>query len=273
MSMQMLKELEDWFEQYVASFASGEPDFQRQMNLKKEHTRRVCHEITYIATELELGEESLFPARVSALFHDIGRFAQYARYQTFVDSASVNHAILGTRILKKNGVLSDLEKSMRNLILKVIAFHNRASLPGNEAENILFFSRLLRDADKLDIWRILTDYYQKGADREKNSAIELSLPDTPGISRQVYQRLIQGRCIDFASMKNLNDFKLLQAGWVFDVNFLPTFKRLQDRNYLGILQKSLPETGQIRQIFNAIDRFIAKKLAAPSETARPAGTD
>lgn len=271
MNKHTFQQFETWFEKYVKSFSSSDPDYQRQIDLKKDHTRRVCLEAEYIGKQLGIDEDALFIVRLTALFHDIGRFAQYARYQTFSDKDSVNHAVLGTQILKENDVLKGLGQPVRDLVLKVVQYHNRAYLPEDETQECLFYSRLLRDADKLDIWRVLTDYYLKGPEKEKNSAIELSLPDTPAVSPGICQRLLQGQCIEFASMKNLNDFKLLQAGWVFDINFLPSLKRLKKKGYLAILQKSLPETEQIRQIFQAIDRYIEKRLAQPPEATRAAG--
>ena len=38
-------------------------------------------------------------AEAIALFHDVGRFPQYARYKTFRDSISTNHAALGASVL------------------------------------------------------------------------------------------------------------------------------------------------------------------------------
>jgi hypothetical protein len=71
-----------------------------------------------------------------------------------------------------------------NLLLSVILYHNRAELPEDETEGCLFFAKLLRDADKLDIWRVVTDYYHN-KNGHQNSSIELDLPDIPEISDEV----------------------------------------------------------------------------------------
>ena len=271
MDQKTFDRLENWFEAYVASFASSDPSIQRQMDLKKYHSWRVCREMADIGSDLGLAGRDLYIARAAGLFHDIGRFEQFVRYRTFADGRSVNHALLGTEILEKNRVLASLEKSVQELLLKVIAFHNRAALPKNETSPCLFLSRLLRDADKLDIWGVLTDYYKKGPDKEKDPAIELDLPDTPGISAEIYQCLLNGSPIVFDSMRNLNDFKLLQAGWVYDINFHPTFSRLKQRGYLRILEDSLSRTREVREIFNTLTRYVDKQLAVSFEPAFEAG--
>ncbi len=150
-----------WFAEYIRTFESGDPEYQRNIELKEAHTRRVCLEILDIGNNLCLNGEDLHLAEVMALFHDIGRFEQYARYGTFYDLRSEDHAVLGVKVLRKTGVLEVLDQSTADLILRCVAYHNRAFLPEYESERCLFFARLLRDADKLDILRVVTDYYQQ----------------------------------------------------------------------------------------------------------------
>jgi len=48
-------------------------------------------------------------------------------------------------------------------------------LPCEETETYLLYSRLIRDVDKLDIWRVVTDYYNSG-NAKRNVAMVLELP-------------------------------------------------------------------------------------------------
>ena len=255
-----VQKLKNWFYFYVNSFASDDPEFQRNIDLKEQHTRRVCQNALNIGKDLGLNDDDLCLAEITALFHDIGRFEQYARYKTFSDRASVNHAAFGVEILQKNKVLDDLAAPLQAFILKVIGYHNQAALPADETERCLFFSKLLRDADKLDIWRVVTAYYEQKDTGETNETIELDLPDTPGISTDIYESLIKGQTILFDSMKNLNDFKLLQVGWVYDVNFLATLNRLENCGYLKLLKKALPQTEEIGQIFAAVESYMQHQI-------------
>jgi putative nucleotidyltransferase with HDIG domain len=255
----------NWFYLYVRSFHSKDPEFQKNIDLKEQHTKRVCKETFEIGRDLGLDDADLRVGEITALFHDVGRFEQYRQFRTFSDRLSVNHAEFGVNILKQERVLDRLPDPVKNLILKVIANHNRAQLPMEEDEKCLFFSRLLRDADKLDIWRVVTEYYQQKEAGGKNEAIELDLPDTPGISRKVFENMRRGMPVLFDDMQNLNDFKLLQAGWVYDVNFAPTLSRLKDRGYLKRLQRTLPDTGEIQSIFKVLEARIHGALQQASQ--------
>lgn len=251
--------LKDWFFQYVQTFKQGDKNFQENIILKENHTMQVCKEILNIGKQIELNNDELRLSEVIALFHDIGRFEQYSHYKTFVDNKSENHAELGVKILKDNHVLVGLDESMQSLILRIISYHNRASLPENETDTCLFYTKLLRDADKLDIWRIVTDYY-KQKNGKQNVALELDLPNTSGISDEVYQELTNMRIVDIKHVKNLNDFKLLQMGWVFDVNFDTTFHCIQSRHYIEMIGDVLPKSKDIQNIISIIQLYLDKRI-------------
>lgn len=252
---EMVNKCRDWFDGYVRSFRSENLDLRKNIEMKKKHTLRVCDEILALGEELELSNGDLLLAEVLALFHDIGRFEQYARYRTFVDRDSEDHAALGVKILKENNVLARLDDRSRNLILRSISYHNQATLPMEETEECLFFTRLLRDADKLDIWKVVTDYYRR-KNRRRNVAIELGLPDTPGISEKVYKALMGEEIVDAGDLNNLNDFKLLQIGWIYSINFAPTFRHIKQRKYLDIIRGYLPRTEQIDSIYSVIQAYL-----------------
>jgi HD superfamily phosphodiesterase len=254
-SQKDVNNFKEWFDTYVCTFKTGDEHQHENIALKEEHTRRVCKEILGIGKDLGLEEHELCLAETAALFHDIGRFEQYACYQTFVDSQSVDHSLLGIKILKENDVLCGLDRPVQDLILRAIRYHNRATLPGEETETCLFFTKLLRDADKLDIWRVVTDYYHQ-KDGKRNNVIECGLPDTPAISEEVYHDVMNKKIVDVKHVKNLNDFKLLQIGWVFDINFSPTFQRIKTRRYLDMLRDVLPKSRKIRDVFAVAQSFL-----------------
>jgi len=262
-SNERMQDLNDWFSSYVRTFKHDDKGLQN-IELKEEHTKRVCREILSIGEQLGLTYNELRVAEISALFHDVGRFEQYARYKTFVDRKSVNHAELGVKILKRHGVLNQLDGSTQSLILRTIQYHNRAVLPQEETEPCLFFAKLLRDADKIDILRVVTDYYNH-KDRKRNGALELDLQDKPGFSEAVYQDLINKRIVDINHVKKLNDFKLLQIGWIFDINFEPTLHVLCSRRYLEMIRAVLPESEKIGALFSMIDTYLEERLKTSND--------
>ena len=236
---QILMALKKWFNDYVGIFSSDDPVIQQNMDLKAGHTSRVCEAILDIGNTLDLSEEDLSIAEISALLHDIGRFEQYFKYRTFSDHRSEDHAELGVKVLMENHVLYDLHPDTADIIIKSIRFHNRASLPEGEGERCLFFLKLLRDADKLDIWHVVTDYYKNNGNK-RNRTIELDLPDTEEISEPVHSALMHGRIAKMSDLRTLNDFKLLQIGWVYDLNFSRTFQIVRENGYLERIRDALP---------------------------------
>ena len=196
-----------------------------------------------------------FLAETMALFHDVGRFEQYASYGTFKDAVSENHAGLGLRVLAQHRVLAPCSAEEQRLITKSIAFHNMRTLPVDEDERLLFFARVLRDADKLDIWRVFVDYY----DQEKealNSTIIWDLPDTQTCSPKILNALTLGKMADLKDMVSLADFKLLQISWAFDLNFQPTVKAVRERQYVEKISRGLPRSEEVSRVVEGVLAFL-----------------
>jgi len=226
----VLTKLKDWFAAYVGRFSSDDPVVQESMDLKKAHTLRVCDAIVDIGKSLNLSAADLCLAEICALLHDIGRFDQYRRYRTFSDQHSEDHARLGMRVIKEENILDGFVPATRDLILWAVGHHNRAVLPPSE-ERPLLFLKLLRDADKVDIWHVVTDYYAN-AGNNRSRTIELDLPDTGTVSEPIYRALLRGELAKTTDLRTLNDFKALQIGWVYDLNFPRTFQIVRERKYL-----------------------------------------
>jgi HD superfamily phosphodiesterase len=257
----LLPGLKAWFAEYLRRFDSDDPTVQENVDLKAEHTRKVCEAIRKIGQSLELSEEDLCLAEASGLLHDIGRFEQYRRYRTFVDHRSENHALLGVKVIQSSRVLDGLDPAAMDIIIRAVAYHNRAALPEGEPERSLFFLKLLRDADKVDIWRVVTEYYRsKGNTR--NRTIELDLPDTNRVSTPVYEALMNGRLVQTADLKTLQDFKLLQIGWIYDVNFPRTFQIVAEKKYLEAIRDALPKkSSRLTEIYERARTHLEQKAS------------
>jgi hypothetical protein len=240
----------------VQSFKDDDLELLENIILKEKHTVQVCKEILGIGRSLRLRHDELYVAEIIALLHDIGRFEQYKIYRTFADGKSVNHAELGVEVLQKNRILDDVNEVTKKLVLKTVKYHNYASLPENETDECIFFTKLLRDADKLDIYRVVTEYYIKKQNGIQNKTIELDLPNTTDISADVCKSLLNKKIVNIRDIKNLNDFKLLQIGWIFDINFSYTFCNVKSRRYIEIIRETLPNTKQTTDIFNIIYQHL-----------------
>ncbi len=259
MNREDLKHLKAWFADYVAGFYTDDPGDIFTIRLKEKHTERVCENIIVLGNALGLSDQEMILAETMGLFHDIGRFKQYAIYRTFNDMASENHAKLGLREMAKHNVLAVCTKNEKRWITKAIAYHNAVSIPEGEDEKTLFYIRLLRDADKLDIWKVLTDYYREH-DKQPNSVLEIGLPDDPACSPQIIAAIRQGRLALIQDLKTLNDFKLLQISWVFDLNFVPSFQAVKTRKYIEKIEAALPHSKEITEAVSHAHDYVSRHL-------------
>jgi len=144
------------FANYTSNYDMSDP----KINLKAVHTYKVAEYCEQIARSLELGEEDVLVAWMCGMLHDIGRFEQVTRYNTFIDSLSVDHAKLSCEILWGDGEGSCSirnfmpEDSYDELIKTAIFWHSAYRYREDMDERTKMFCDILRDADKLDIWRV-----------------------------------------------------------------------------------------------------------------------
>ena len=256
MEQERVEEFRAWFDDYVAGFYGDNEYINVNLKLKGEHSRRTCEEMLYLADELGLDANQKRIAEVIALFHDIGRFEQFVKYQTYHDPRSVDHCLLGLEVLRKRKVLEGVERNERELIEKTIEYHGCRELPSDLEGESLLFSQLIRDADKIDVLYVVTDYYLQYRDEPEKFMIELEFPDEPGYSAEVVEGILSGRLIDYSELQTLNDMKLLQLGWVYDVNFTATLKRIKQRRFLEKLIDFLPETRDIEKVKEKIFGYV-----------------
>ncbi len=223
--------------------------------LKRDHTRRVCEEIVDLGRELGLPEADLLLAEAAALLHDIGRFQQFQAYGTFIDRHSVDHAQLGLEVIREQRLLADYHPVEKNCLEQAVACHNLARIPPDHSGLELLLIKLLRDADKLDIWRVCLQSYQGAADGI-HAAVRLGLPDTGGVSSEVVQAVSRHCPVDSGEVKCLNDLKLLQASWVFDLNFFETRAKVKKRGVVPAIFATLPKSGRLPAIFADIQKYL-----------------
>ena len=150
--------LQEWFSGYSRSFVD-DPEESAACALKEVHSRNVCDIMGRLADAAGLAAGEATLAVAVALLHDVGRFEQYRHYRTFRDSESINHALLGLQILRREGVLDGLPPLERRTITAAIGLHNVFKVPDGLPEHLLRYVQLIRDADKLDIWRVFIEFY------------------------------------------------------------------------------------------------------------------
>ena len=259
-----LQQLTGCFEEYVETYTSVNPAIQENIDLKKDHTFRVRDIIVDIGQSVGLNRRAIYIAEACALLHDVGRFEQYRRYGTFFDAASENHAAIGVRVIRKHDMLKNFPAEAEKIIIRTVGCHNLPSISAKNNKDWVLFLKLVRDADKIDILHVVTEYYHSFA-CGANKTVELGLPDTPDISDSIYNPIINGRLALTKNLKSLNDFKIYQMGWIYDLNFPRSYNIVRERKYLKKLRKALPDFSEkADNVYNAASSFINEKLKCPS---------
>lgn len=227
--------------------------------MKKIHTLKVCEEIKELCESVNSDELLTNIAQIAALLHDVGRFEQYKQYRTFVDSRSVNHAELGVEVINDEGVLKSLDWHSRQLVINAVKYHNQLTVVDGLADDTTQVLKMLRDADKIDIWRVVSEYYNNSQNR--NKAIELNLPDIEKISDGVLSDILSETLVKSAHLKTLNDFKALQMGWVFDLNYKHTYEVLKKRKYLEKIRDSISVSDKAQTLYKVTKEYLEKKIS------------
>jgi putative nucleotidyltransferase with HDIG domain len=261
MNKKKLVTLKKWFDDYCDSFTTPSAEDQRNITVKRDHTHEVCLNAAQIAKDLRLDPQQTMLAEAIALFHDVGRFPQYRQFKTFDDSISVNHAALGAKVLLENNVLRDLDDHDQNIISRAVTLHNVLSLPEGLDKETLLFSRLIRDADKLDILRVVIEYFQQEPGNRAD-AVALGLPDHPGYSEEVLSCVYEKKTALKSMLTTQNDFKLLQLTWVYDLNFDGSLRMVATRNYIPAIAAMLPRNDDISRAVSDVRGYVDGRLQA-----------
>ena len=260
MERNLLEHQKEWFAAYCRGFYTDSMSDNRNIALKERHTCLVRENMNHLTGHLAMNDGDRATAETIALFHDLGRFEQYRRYSTFRDDLSINQAALGVKILKDGDVLEIVPEAERRTIYLAISLHNVFRIPDTIDSRDLLFTRLIRDADKLDIWRIFVEYYGM-PETERASAVGLGFPDLPGCSPDVLRSLEQREMVNLSLLKSLNDFKLLQLSWVFDLNFPASFRVAMDRGYIDGLSATLPKNRAVENAVRVVREFVTGNAA------------
>lgn len=231
---------------YVDSFREG-GSLPPMMELKRVHTDCVVKNARDIAVGEGFSEDVTDVCVAAALLHDTGRYEQIRKYGTFRDSDSVDHAVLSHDIVAEKGWLDGVPHS--DAILRAVLYHNRRDLPDGLDPITLAAAHCVRDADKLDIFRVL-EHQLATTDWRNDSEAFWNLPVMAQPSPEVVAAVRDGRPVDYQHIRTLADFVLVQVGWMRAGLQFATSRRLAaERGHLAFRRRFLAElTGGDRAV-------------------------
>lgn len=160
--------------------------------------------------------------------------------------------------MEQENILDCIDAREKQMIFDAVRFHNSHIPPNDLLQQSDKFLSLLRDADKLDIYRVVTEHY-KNRDAESNDTVELELDDSDHISDSAINCIFSHKSFRYNELRSLNDFKLLQLSWVFDINYSKTAQLIAEREYLQMIRDTLPDNSRIDSVFSYICSIIKSK--------------
>jgi putative nucleotidyltransferase with HDIG domain len=208
-----LARLETFFADYTRRFAGVDGRLHPMQQLKVDHSRRVVAYADRIMAAENWPEARRRLGRACALLHDVGRFSQYAEFGTFADHHSINHAARGAEVLRAEGALDALPAGEREAILVAVGCHNVRELAPTLTPEHAALAHLVRDADKLDIFRILEAAIRQGH-LEDHPEIAWSLPERGPVNPELLAAVSAGKTVGYPLVHSLCDFMLIQVGWL-----------------------------------------------------------
>lgn len=161
------------FMDYVSNYDISDP----KIKLKVDHTFRVANLCERIGKTVDSDTDLLW---LCGVLHDIGRFEQVRRFNTFSDAISVDHALLGSQLLFDEGLLDrfkvNLDDSQLRLLKLAISNHSLYKIENGLSDIEQTYCNVLRDADKIDIFRVncdtpLEDIYNFSTEELKKSPV------------------------------------------------------------------------------------------------------
>lgn len=244
------KHIEATFRDYTNHYDSSDP----KVRLKVNHTYRVAA----LADQIEESEkENTSIGWLTGMLHDIGRFEQLRRFHTFVDRESIDHAEFGADLLFQDGLIRRFteDDSEDVLLEKAIRLHNKLDLPAELTDRERFYCNVIRDADKIDILKVICetpfdDIYDCTPEE---------LAASP-ISDDVFQQIMDHKTIDRKISRTLMDVYLNKISFVYGLVFPESRVLIQQQGYLKQMMDFESTNADTRNKLQVVREDVEKYL-------------
>ena len=223
-----IEELKEKFRKHVEHYDMNEV----AINRKFYHSYRVMDFCLLLAKYNDFNEEDTNIAMLVGLLHDYSRFEQWEKYKTYSDIKSVDHGDLAVERLFGNNEIENYcsNKKYYDEIYDAIKYHNKYDYLETLSEHNKLLCRIVRDADKLDIFYRMT-IGNKRAIWEKE---DLS---NDKISDEIFRQYTEKRKINYNERKTSADILVSHFAYLYDFNFEISLKIIKENNYLEDIYK------------------------------------
>lgn len=235
--------IEQVFKEYVDKF-----DWNNEnIRIKYFHTLEVANNCYEIAKRLGLNDFDKDLAKLIGYLHDIGRFIQITETNTFKDK-KMDHATEGVKILFEDGKIREFIKTDKydEIIKKAVNNHNKYQITDPVNDNELLFANIIRDADKIDIFRVVAN------DRK------YKFVDVP--SDKVLESFENNESVKLSDIKNKSDSTICVLAFVNDLNYKESINLLKEKGYYIDFINSVEVNDENKKLFNKIKEKALKKI-------------
>ena len=253
-----LKDCKKEFEEYFKSLTAETHENKTRIDDVRSHSLRVAANTKTLTSKLLQSEEDQALAEVIALFHDLGRAAMISEGTESPTNIHRNHAGYSLTIMAGMSCWTSLTDEAKLTIQKAIDGHNKNKLPKLDSEQQMLYARILRDADKLDIFDSSYRFFKERAGIQP--IVTFDLINSAEVSDKILKSIQGGKPALLEDMKTMNDYKLLLMSMVFDLNFKYTFRIMAEKQYIQKIYETLPKRDHIIDAYRGIKLFVENKF-------------
>ena len=266
------------FAEYVRNYDPSD----EKIKLKIDHTYRVAGLCQRIAESLGLSEPDVDIAWLLGMLHDIGRFEQIRCFGTFNDVQSVDHAEFGADLLFKEGLIrkfaegyyeecelarsgnEEAEQIIKNnehhnkdtgLIEMAIRQHNKYRVKEDLTERQRMFCDILRDADKVDIFKVNADIpmeiiYDVTTEELKNGVI------TKEVLESFYKKETVLKSVRRSAVDNIAGHISL----LFELVYKESYRQAKEQGYVYKLLDFKSDVPEVNAEFDDMRKYVDEFL-------------
>lgn len=269
------------FQEYTDRYDSTNP----KIKLKIDHTYRVANLCEQIAQSLELSAAEVDLAWLSGMLHDVGRFEQLRRYNTFSDAQSIDHARFAVELLYDEGLIVDYVPEISTTELVADARTWRSMGGANESptaqsedmplsdilqtlriaigehsayriqkgldERTRMFCQILRDADKIDIFRVICDTPMEEVYGFQTKDILRS-----AITPEVMQAFYEHHAVLRKLKKCPADYIVAHGSLTFELVYPESLRIAKEQGYLKQMMSFQSENPDTAEIFEDLRKDL-----------------
>ena len=234
----MKTKLEEAFDNYVNNFDMKD----KQINFKYRHSYKVKELMKELAIKFGLTLKEVEVAEVIGLLHDIGRFEQIRKKGSCSDyKTGIDHADEGCVYLFDNNHIKDFydDEDYYDIIKTAVKYHNKFKIDDSIKDKSLLFCKMIRDMDKVDIFRVVGEEFNWTYNKDD-------------ISDGILDEYNCKDLIDYKIMKTETDDVYGNISYLFDINFKESFEILKGSNNIELFFNIVSPTNDSIDLFNKL---------------------